>query len=102
MEEERTAAEIVKTLESSRKYKKIKAGLVKQLKTKNADTPYFLSLIDDYMAMWVSKELLYQDIQERGCMVPYDNGGGQRDTDATTALQTSTRPTPKCLSSYRN
>ena len=78
MEEERNAAEMVKTLESSRKYKKIKAGLVKQLKAKNADTPYFLSLIDDYMAMWVSKELLYQDLQERGCMVPYDNGGGQR------------------------
>lgn len=78
MEEKNIVVDRVKILEESREYKKIKNSLVAQLKATNANTPYFLSLIKDYMSMWVSKELLYQDIQERGCIVIYDNGGGQR------------------------
>lgn len=78
MQDEKIVVDRVKLLEGCRKYKKIKTSLTQQLKAKNADTPCFLSLVDDYMSMWVSKELLYQDIQERGCLVLYDNGGGQR------------------------
>lgn len=73
-----TVIDLAQILKTSPKYKKIKKNLTEQLKNKNADTPCFLSLVDDYMSMWVAKELLNQDIQERGVIVCYDNGGGQK------------------------
>lgn len=34
-------------------------------------------MIADYMAMYVTKTLLIADIQKRGTIVEYNNGGGQ-------------------------
>ena len=72
--------EMVKIIKMSPKYRDIAADLIKQLKSKNANTPTLLSQIDDYMAMWVTKELLIMDIETRGSYVEYDNGGGQTGT----------------------
>ncbi len=72
--------EIVENLKNSKEYKKIKRDLIKQLKLKKANIPTLLSQIDDYMSMWVEKEIFIHDIEERGVYVPYDNGGGQKGT----------------------
>jgi len=73
-------SEIVETLKSSQDYKRIKEDLIHQLELKKANTPTFISQVEDYMAMWITKEMLVKDIQERGAYVGYDNGGGQKGT----------------------
>lgn len=70
----------VKIIKASPKYKDIKNDLISQLTLKHANTPTLLSQIDDYMAMWVTKELLIMDIESRGSYIEYDNGGGQTGT----------------------
>lgn len=62
----------------SNKYKTIKRDLIEQIKLKGADTPAFRDLIEDYMTLWLTKELLRVDIETTGIRVAYDNGGGQK------------------------
>ena len=50
----------VQELKSSEKYNKIRQDLV-----------------EDYMAFWITKSLLIEDINKRGVNVKYNNGGGQ-------------------------
>lgn len=46
--------------------KKIKASLIKQLKDKNADTDYFLGLVDDYIYYFEEEEDMQKDVKMRG------------------------------------
>lgn len=62
----------------SNKYKTIKRDLIEQIRLKSADTPTFRDLIEDYMTLWLTKELLRVDIETTGIRVAYDNGGGQK------------------------
>lgn len=62
----------------SNKYRAVKKDLLEQIRLKGADTPAFRDLIEDYMALWLTKELLRVDIETTGIRVPYDNGGGQK------------------------
>lgn len=64
------------TAESIRRtktYKKIKASLVDQLERSGNDTPYYLDLVNDYMKMYVVKELANADIVEHGTSVEWRN-----------------------------
>jgi hypothetical protein len=55
----------------------IKKDLINQL-TKNGNTSrYYLDLVDDYMNLWDTKNALFEDIENRGVVVAYNNGGGQ-------------------------
>lgn len=74
------AIDKINELKNSKDYKRIKKDLIKQLKLKCANTPTFLSQVNDYMSMWVTKELLIADIEDRGTFILYDNGGGQKGT----------------------
>lgn len=76
-QEDSIKIDVTKLLKSSKQYKSIKKSLIEQLEFKGESTPYFKGLVGDYMSMWVAKELLNQDIEERGVIVTYDNGGGQ-------------------------
>lgn len=58
--------------------KKIRESLIEELERSGNVKDYYTSLVDDYITMWISKELLKQDIEERGVRVFYDNGGGQK------------------------
>lgn len=62
----------------SKKAKKIKADLIDQLEKSGFDNEFNLDLLDDYMDMYATKQLLVEDIKERGVRVEYDNGGGQK------------------------
>lgn len=61
-------------------HKKIKSDLADQLDRNCTAGQYYVDLIDDYMAMWDTKNLLIEDIQTRGVSITYDNGGGQTGT----------------------
>lgn len=67
-----------KIFKQSRKYKAVRKDLLDQLKCRNADTPAFRDLIEDYMSLWLTKEMLRVDIENTGIRVEYNNGGGQQ------------------------
>lgn len=72
-----TRSETVKSIMRTKKYRQIENDLKAQLEANGTFGEYFLDLVDDYMRMYVTKTLLIQNIQERGAIVPYNNGGGQ-------------------------
>ena len=57
------------SIKRTRAYKKIKTSLVDQLERSGNDTPFFLDLVDDYMKMYIVKELANADILENGVSV---------------------------------
>lgn len=69
-------AKTKKFIESER-YEEIKSDLLDQLERNGTVGKYYIDLIDDYMNFWVDKCLLTEDIQQRGVVVTYNNGGGQ-------------------------
>ncbi|MFE3573717.1 helix-turn-helix domain-containing protein [Lysinibacillus sp. NPDC059133] len=48
----------------------IERDLKDQLKLRGLDQSYYIDLVDDYMALWDVKNLLIEDINERGVVVP--------------------------------
>ena len=57
--------------------KRSKKDLRDQLEANGTYGKFFEDMIADYMAMYVTKTLLIADIQKRGTIVEYNNGGGQ-------------------------
>lgn len=70
-------SEDVKQIMRSKAYKEIEKDLRNQLEVNGTFGKFFEDMISDYMAMYVTKTLLVKDIQKRGTIVPYNNGGGQ-------------------------
>ena len=66
-----------KRYENTRLYKEIRKDLIEQLERNGTVGKYYEDLVDDYMRMWITKNLLIDDITGRGGTVRYDNGGGQ-------------------------
>jgi hypothetical protein len=58
-------------------YRKIKSDLLDQLERNGTTGQYYIDLVFDYLDLWIAKSLLIEDIQERGVIVKYENGGGQ-------------------------
>lgn len=69
-----------KTTSYTRKkiYSEIKKDLLEQLELNGTLGAFYTDLIDDYMDFWITKCMLIEDIHERGTVVDYDNGGGQK------------------------
>ena len=55
------------------KYRKIKADLQDQMERNQTHGEHFSDLLDDYMSFYETKNLLIQDIQNRGVTVEYNN-----------------------------
>lgn len=62
----------------SKSAKKIKKNMIDQLQRAGNDNEFYMDLVNDYMDMYATKQLLVEDIKERGVRVSYDNGGGQK------------------------
>lgn len=71
---------ISERIRNSKKFSAVKDSLIEQLHSTGADTPAFLSLVDDYMELWAIKEQTKIDIITRGVYITYNNGGGQTGT----------------------
>ncbi len=72
--------EISERIRNSKKFAAVKSSLLDQLHDAGADTPVFVSLVDDYMEFWILKEMTKIDIITRGVYITYNNGGGQKGT----------------------
>lgn len=68
---------LVESLSESTDYEEIRSDLLKQLTINQTAGKYYLDMIEDYMDLWVTKNLLLADIKTRGVTVRYNNGGGQ-------------------------
>jgi len=68
----------VKKIIESELYADIKKDLLDQLDRNGTVGKYYTDLVDDYMDLWVTKNLLIEDIKKRGVTVTYNNGGGQK------------------------
>lgn len=62
----------------SEEYRDLRAEMLDQLIRNGTDGKVYEDLVDDYMAFWVDRQLLTDDIQHRGVVVSYNNGGGQK------------------------
>lgn len=71
-------SEMVKQIIRSKMYKEIEKDLKDQLEANGTFGKFFEDMVQDYMAMYVTKTLLIKDIQKRGTIVEYNNGGGQK------------------------
>lgn len=68
----------LKTTELTSEQRKIKDDLLKQLAQKGQDVSYLKDLVNDYVIMMQTRDSLQKDIKDRGTLVEYDNGGGQK------------------------
>ena len=80
------SAKTKKYLESNL-YDEIKMDLLDQLERNGTTGKYYIDLVYDYMDMWVTKNLLVDDIQQRGVNVKYDNGGGQKGVKKNDSIE---------------
>ncbi len=67
----------IRGLKQTKKYRAIRKDLLDQLERNCTTGCYYTDLVEDYMEMWITKELAIADIHRRGLVVTYDNGGGQ-------------------------
>lgn len=56
----------------------IRDDLISQLEAKGQNTSYYRDLVNDYIVMLKTRDRLQQDIDERGTLLEYNNGGGQK------------------------
>lgn len=52
--------------------------MLEQLKLRGADKPVFISLVDDYMELWDTKEKLLKDIKKRGISFVDNSAAGKQ------------------------
>ena len=69
-----TAAERVRRTKT---FRSIRDSLMDQLERSGNDTPHFRNLVEDYMSMYVTKELCKEDIADRGISVTSIGSTGQ-------------------------
>ena len=55
----------------------IRQDLTDQLERQGVYGQHYLDLIEDYMALWDTKNALIEDIKKRGVMTKYQNGQNQ-------------------------
>lgn len=65
------------SIKRKKAYRTIRASLVDQLERSGNDTSYFLDLVDDYMKMYIIKELANADLLENGVTVEWRNSETQ-------------------------
>ena len=84
-----TADKIKKT----KAYKSIRKSLLDQLERGGNDLPHFKDLVEDYMKMYIIKELASHDVQTRGTFVEWSNSetqyGSKKNDSVDQVLKTN-------------
>ncbi|MDO4720955.1 MAG: P27 family phage terminase small subunit [Peptostreptococcaceae bacterium] len=82
-----TDAEVYEVEIVEDEWRKIEFDLLEQLKKKGLTQQHYRSLVADYIALWQIKQNLIQDIQARGVISTYNNGGGQTGTKKNESIE---------------
>ena len=75
-----------KTVKRTKKYRWIRSSLLEQLSRSDNDQPQFVDMVEDYMSMYVTKELCKDDIAERGVTIVGIGSTGQTVTKKNEAV----------------
>ena len=67
----------VARIKKSELREQIRQDLTDQLERQGVYGRHYLDLIEDYMALWDTKNALISDIKKRGVMIKYQNGENQ-------------------------
>ena len=67
----------IEQIRRTKKYKQVKSSIIDQLERSGNNTEYYLSLVEDYMNMYVTKEMCTADIAERGLNITSTGSTGQ-------------------------
>ena len=67
--------------------KRIREDLLNQLRIKKQNTSYYEDLVNDYIVMMQTRDKLQKDIDERGTLIEYNNGGGQKGVKKNDSLE---------------
>ncbi len=65
-------------MKRTKAYRQIKASLMEQLERSGNDRPHYIDLVEDYMKLYVIKELCARDIDERGVVIRGVGSTGQK------------------------
>ena len=80
-------------IKKSKVYKSIRKSLLDQLERGGNDLPHFTDLVEDYMKMYVIKELANDDIRIRGTFVEWQNSetqyGSKKNDSVDQVLKTN-------------
>lgn len=68
---------MAKDYKRTNEYKEIRQSLLQQLEENGNSTPHFRGLVEDYMRLWIIKNQLIDDIDDRGVVCRYQNGETQ-------------------------
>ena len=68
---------MAKNYKATKEFKEIRQSLMDQLVESNNMNPHFKGLVEDYMRLWIIKNQLIDDIEERGVVCKYQNGETQ-------------------------
>lgn len=77
MPRKRKCEVLVESLSNCTDYEAIRSDLLEQLNSRGSPGRFFTDLVEDYMDLWITKNMLLDDIKSRGVTVRYNNGGGQ-------------------------
>ena len=69
---------IITGLKASKKYKEINTDLLDMLESQGKTNPTHKNIVDEYMSLWITLQLLKMDIEKLGVSLTYNNGGSQR------------------------
>lgn len=64
-------------IKKTKAYRSIRKSLLDQLERGGNDLPHFTDLVEDYMKMYIIKEMANDDIMERGTYVEWRNSDTQ-------------------------
>jgi P27 family predicted phage terminase small subunit len=67
----------VARIKKSELREQIRQDLTDQLERQGVYGRHYLDLVEDYMALWDTKNALISDIKKRGVMIKYQNGENQ-------------------------
>lgn len=77
----------VKEIKQSEKYIHIKQSLLDQLEAQGKNSAFYVDLVDDYMDFYTTKTRLIDNVHNKGVMIKYDNGGGQKGQKKNDAIE---------------
>ena len=86
-----------KNYRSTKQYRNIKESLLNEL-TKNGNTQdFFISLVEDYMEMWVISRQLMDDVAQNGVYIIYQHGKEQSGRTKNSSIQELTKVNAQML-----
>jgi len=83
----------INKIKKTKTYRNIKKSLLEQLERGGNDEPHFIDLVEDYMKLYIVKELANKDVQERGTSIEWKNSdtqyGFKKNDSADLVLKTN-------------